>query len=180
MVKSSEAPFRPDPRPPHVEILFPEMSGFSSDDSADEVKLDLFGQPIQPIKDRRGRPSYAKSTENQVLVTVLRAANWSHERIARILGCDEKTLRKYYSRELDAGADLVEAETLMVNYQKMRQGNSAAIGRLLDIVGETALALPHGARKVPAAKEPKLGKKEQLVEDAHSGHRATGWGELLQ
>jgi hypothetical protein len=70
----------------------------------------------------------------------------------------------------------------MVNYQKMRQGNSAAIGRLLDIVGETALAAPHGARKAQekATKEPKLGKKEQLVEDAHSGHRATGWSDLLQ
>lgn len=157
------------------------MSGFSADDGDDEVKYDLFGQPIQPIKDRRGRPSYSKSPENQVLVTVLRAANWSHERISRILGCDEKTLRKYYSRELDAGADLVEAETLMVNYQKMRQGNSAAIGRLLDIVGETALAAPHGSRKTQEKpKEPKLGKKEQLVEDAHSGHRATGWSDLLQ
>lgn len=158
------------------------MSGFSSDDGPDEVKVDLFGQPILPIKDRRGRPSYKKSSENQMLVTVLRAANWSHERIARILGCDEKTLRKYFSRELDAGADLVEAETLMVNYQKMRQGNSAAIGRLLDIVGETALASPHAPRKSPEkpVKEPKLGKKEQLVEEAHVGHRSTGWSDLLQ
>jgi len=150
-------------------------------DQTDEnaVELDLFGRPIEALKDRRGRPSYAKSKENQELVTVLRCANWSHERISRYIGCDEKTLRKHFSRELDAGADIVEAEALMVTYQKMRQGNSVATGRILDLADKAQLATPQ-RRSVPAPKAERLGKKAQLEQDAQTGHRDSGWSELLQ
>ncbi|WWT40025.1 hypothetical protein [Nostoc phage Nsp-JY10] len=147
---------------------------------ADAVELDMFGHPYGPIKDRRGRPSYSKSKENQELVTVLRCANWSHERIARYIGCDEKTLRKHFSRELDAGADIVEAEALMVTYRRMRQGNSVATGRILEIADKTQLASPQRKAALKPEKAPKLGKKEQLDVDARQGHQDNDWGNLLQ
>ena len=149
-------------------------------EAGEAVELDMFGHPVEPIKDRRGRPTYAKSKENQELVTVLRCANWSHERIARYIGCDEKTLRKHFSRELEAGADIVEAEALMVTYRRMRQGNSVATGRILELADKTQIASPQ--RKAPPKQEkaPKLGKKEQLEVDALHGHQNNDWGNLLQ
>ncbi|MEQ1403848.1 hypothetical protein ABK249_02785 [Neorhizobium sp. Rsf11] len=156
------------------------MSDFSDDKEIDGVELDLFGMPILPIKDRRGRPSYRKSLENQELVTVLRCANWNHERIARYIGCDEKTLRKHFSRELEAGADIVEAEALMVTYRKMRQGNSVATGRILDLADKTQLESPQRRQPAKEQKPQKLGKKEQAVVDARSGHENNGWGSVLQ
>lgn len=152
------------------------------ENSATTHDLDLFGKPVLPIKDRRGRPSYAVSKENQEVVTVLRAANWNHERIAGILGCDEKTLRKHFSRELEVGADIVEAEALMVNYRKMRMGNNAATGRVLEMAERKQLE--HPQKKPAAATKPerarKLGKKEQQAADAQVGHQGNEWGNLLQ
>ncbi|KPF47078.1 hypothetical protein [Rhizobium sp. AAP43] len=149
--------------------------------AATEV-LDLFGQPVQALRDPRGRKSYKKSAENQQLVSVLRAGGWNHERIAAVLQCDEKTLRKYFSRELDVGKDIVEAETLMVNYAQMRQGKSGAISRQMKILENSALAAPRKSDAKPR-REPKpeqLGKKAQLDADAHSGLRSSSWGDVLQ
>ncbi|MBD9571743.1 hypothetical protein [Ensifer sp. ENS08] len=156
------------------------MSEKSDLEGEEGLELDLFGKPIAPIKDRRGRPSYAKVAENQELVTVLRCAGWNHERIARYIGCDEKTLRKHFSRELDAGADIVEAEALMVTYKRMRQGNSVATGRILDLADKAQLAAPQRRQPAKDPKPEKLGKKAQLDEDAKTGHQNSDWGNLLQ
>ncbi len=72
------------------------------------------------MKDPRGRKAYAKSKANQKLGVDLRAGGMTHGKIAIVPGCDEKTLRKYYSRELDEGAILVQAETIRVMMRKMR------------------------------------------------------------
>ncbi|MCR9134745.1 MAG: hypothetical protein NXI27_02020 [Alphaproteobacteria bacterium] len=104
-------------------------------DSLTAPDLDLFGQPIRPIKDRRGRPSYGKVAENQQTVAVLRARGWTHERIARYLGYDEKTLRKHFSRELPAGADIVEGQCLEVLFTRMRQGHTPSAKGWRSILG---------------------------------------------
>ncbi|PYB71280.1 hypothetical protein [Rhizobium wuzhouense] len=147
-----------------------------------DIAVDLFGQPVQALRDPRGRKSYKKSPENQQLVSVLRASGWTHERIAAVLQCDEKTLRKHFSRELEVGKDIVEAETLMVNYSQMRQGKSGAIARQMKILEHTSLQQPRKSEpKVP--REPKketLGKKAQLESDAHNGLRSSSWGDVLQ
>lgn len=141
------------------------------------VDLDLFGAPIAQIRDRWGRPSYAKCKENQQLVATLKAAGWSQRRIARYLGCDEKTLRKHFSRELDAGADLIEGEALQVIVAKMRQGNLPAAKRILDLTADARPA-PPPARPQPDQEPPeKLGKKDQLVADARAP--SGRWGDLL-
>ena len=138
------------------------------------TELDLFGQPVLPIKDRRGRPAYAKSTENQRLVALLIARGWTQQRVADYLGCDHKTLRKHFSRELQRGADIIEAEALQVCYAKMRQGNSAAIGRMFDLIDQGKAAPPQPKEDKP---EP-LGKKERLTMEA--GEPTGDWGNLLQ
>jgi hypothetical protein len=150
----------------------------TDDFSADVAEFDMFGQPVLPIKERRGRPSFAKTKENQELVCLLRAAGWTQGRISRYLGCDEKTLRKNFSRELEDGADLIEGMALEVTLKKMKVGNSVAIGRILDLVDKKGSpAIPVAPK---AAKEEPLGKKETLQQEAHTAHEGTKWGSLLQ
>src|SRR5690606_9433803 len=110
---------------------------------------------------------------------LLKAANWTVSRIARHLGCDEKTLRKHFSRELEQGADIIEAMALQVTLQKMRQGNSVATGRILDITEKANLTIPP-AKPKSATDDERPGKKEQANIDAQTAHQDSEWGTILQ
>jgi hypothetical protein len=155
-----------------------DFSAPDADNKPQEVDRDLFGAPVGQIRERWGRPSFKKTKENQELVALLRADGWTQDRIAAHLGCDTKTLAKYFSRELQYGSDLIRAMALQVTLQRMRQGNSVATGRLLD------LTLEAGGAAVPLApkadKPAPLGKKEAANADAQTAHKGTGWGDLLQ
>ncbi|WP_439572623.1 hypothetical protein [Phreatobacter sp.] len=155
--------------------------GFSGDDSAkddSDVERDLFGAPVGQIRERWGRPSFKKTQQNQELVALLRADGWTHDRIAAYLGCDAKTLAKHFSRELQYGSDLIRGMALQVTLQRMRQGNSVATGRLLD------LTLEAGNPAVPIVPKPDkaapLGKKEAALAEAQTAHEGTVWGDILQ
>ncbi|MDX0218588.1 hypothetical protein GOC40_11360 [Sinorhizobium meliloti] len=153
----------------------------SDDFSGDKAEIDLFGQPVQPIKERRGRPSFGKNKENQELVCLLRAAGWTQARIARYLGCDEKTLRKNFSRELQDGVDVIEGMALEVTLKKMRVGNSVAINRIFDIIEKHgAPAIPDGGKPEPEKPTEKLGKKAAADAEAKTAHKDSEWGTLLQ
>lgn len=81
---------------------------------------------MEPLRDRRGRPSYKVSKENQRFVMLRAGAGWTQAAIAADMGCDEKTLRKHFSRELEWGATMVEGELLDVLGAKARGGNVSA------------------------------------------------------
>lgn len=142
--------------------------------AADPFAVDLFGAPVQPLRDRRGRPSFAKNKENQELVAVLRARGWSQSRIAAYMQCDEKTLRKHFSRELAIGADMVEADAMVVLIAKMKQGHVPATRTILEII-EEGRAAPPMPRQAEADKP--LGKKAQAEIDARKP--SEGWGDVL-
>lgn len=145
------------------------------ENSTADLETDLFGNPLLPMKDPRGRKAYAKSKANQELVVDLRAGGMTHGEIATVLGCDEKTLRKYYSRELHEGAILVQAEAIRVMMRKMRTGNMAATKQVLEMA-----SLQNTPTKKPQAAEPKpepLGKKALLEKGA--SEVPSGWGDLL-
>ena len=80
--------------------------------------------------------------EKQQLVTILRASGWTQERIARRVGCDPKTLRKHFSRELSDAADVVEADALLQIMKRADEGNIAASRKLLDLVKSGRAAVP--------------------------------------
>lgn len=155
--------------------------------SASDQDLDLFGAPVDQIKDRWGRKSFKKSKENQRLVAVLKARGWSQKRISKYLGCDDKTLRKHFSRELDAGADLIEGDALAVLLAKMDQGNMVATKRVLEICEQGRAAPPempapaaHAKSSVAQESDPvdAMGKKERL---AHEAQRPKGvWSRTLR
>jgi hypothetical protein len=177
VVKSLDTLHPLDPRPTHSEIFFTVADDFPGKDA----EFDLFGKPIQPIKDRRGRPSFAKNQENQELVCLFRAAGWTQSRIAGYLGCDEKTLRKNFSRELQDGADVIEGMALEVTLKKLKSGNSVAISRIFDIIekqGAPAVPIPKDTSDRQSA--DKVGKKEAADRDAKTAHEGTPWATLLQ
>ena len=137
------------------------------------VELDLLGDPIRPIKDPRGRPAFAKTQENQLLVLSLRGAGWSQADIATYLRCSEKTLRKHFSRELDHGAVLLDGMAVQVLVKKMLQGHVGAAKQVREF---TQARAPRDDKGSPA-KAPALGKKAQADRDAT--RPTDDWSELL-
>lgn len=141
---------------------------------APQVERDLWGRPGTYLRDRRGRPCYRKTPENQDFVAHRVAQGWKQEDIAAALGCDEKTLRKNFSRELSEGARIVERELFDALMVKARQGNVSAIREARDWLREASLRdrAPLGKPARPAP----LGKKAQV---AHEATKPAGeWGDL--
>lgn len=140
------------------------------------VTVDLLGLPLMPLKDPRGRPSFKKTKENQMLVMSLRSKGQTQDEIARFMGCDPKTLRKNFSRELDHGQALLEGIAMQALVRRALEGNVTAIKTLLDV---TSVRAPNRRPAQPAADKPvtPVGKKEQLAQAA----RAPGpdWGQLI-
>jgi lambda repressor-like predicted transcriptional regulator len=144
---------------------------------------DLLGDPVNAAHDNWGAPAFEKNKENQDLVTILRAAGWTQERIARRVGCDPKTLRKHFSRELAEAADIVEAAALQKIMGRMGDGNVSAANKLLSLIEK-------GHAAVPVAPDPEddqpdpgddaekpLGKKAALAVAARKP--GAKWGGLL-
>lgn len=148
--------------------------------------LDLFGQPIQPIRDRRGRPSYKKDKENQTFVSARAAAGWTHKAIADNMGIDEKTLRKHFSRELTDGAIHIRGMIIDVLVHRAQEGHVPSIRLLREILDEAGPVAPrnHAGREPEGdedgEEEPKasVGKKEQRILDAQSV--PDDYGDILQ
>lgn len=173
-VKSQGSAKAANPPPPKREIFFP----MADENQGGEPDLDLFGQPMTPLRDRRGRKSFKKDKENQDFVAVRAASGWSQARIAEALGCDEKTLRKYFSRELSGGAMIVEGMCLDVMLRRVREGHMPSVRMMLDRL--------EGAARPPAPSQPAaedeledakpLGKKEQKL--AEAAQPVAGYGDL--
>jgi predicted transcriptional regulator len=85
---------------------------------------------------------------------VLNGAGMTQEDIALYLGCDVKTLRKHFSRQLQAGRVQLEGVALQVLYKRATEGSVTAAARLYEIA------------RVRPATAPKLGKKELAKLDA--------------
>jgi hypothetical protein len=144
-----------------------------TDFEADRVGLDLFGHPVGRLRDPRGRPSFAKSKENQMLVITLRARGWSQAQVAAFMGCDDKTLRKHFSRELEHGALFMEGIAMQALVRKMQEGH---VGATKEILAITKAAVAPTSPAKPKAAAP-IGKKDALQRDAKAPPES--WGELL-
>ncbi len=162
-----------DPPSPHLEIFFRQL-GKMSDQDLKNSEPNLFGwEDFQP-RDPRGRPSFAKNKENQLLVIMRRARNYSHANIAALMGCDEKTLRKYFSRELKFGSLMLEDMALQVLVKKMMEGHVPSAKFILDM---SSTAVPPKQESSPKAQQPVLGKKARAAVEAKD--IPEGWGDLL-
>ena len=143
-----------------------------------EVERDLLGDPVTELRDPRVRRSAVGSSgirkEVQKVIMSLRAAGQSQEQIAEYLRMDVKTLKKYFSRELDHGATLLEGLAMQVLVKRMLDGSVSAAKQVMAVAG---LRSAPRAPKVEAPKKEPLGKKAALTEAARSPD--AGWGDLL-
>jgi len=133
------------------------------------ASVDLFGNEILPMRDRRGRPSFKKTKENQDFVAVRAAAGWNQDLIAEALGCDPKTLRKNFSRELSQGALLIDGLCLDVLLRGAREGHTPSVKALQARLDRVSAGAPRAAGKEKneqPAKAEKLGVKEKRLNDA--------------
>jgi predicted transcriptional regulator len=144
-----------------------------SDFSDERPGVDLFGQPSLPIKDRRGRPSFKKDKQNQDFVAVRIAAGWTHKRIAENMGIDEKTLRKYFSRELEYGAVFIEGVVLDVLLRRTREGHAPSVRQLREVAvegkrreAERSMGSPAEEKASPTERPGKKAMDAQRAVDA--------------
>jgi predicted transcriptional regulator len=98
--------------------------------------------------------------------------------IATRTGLSEPTLRKYYLRELDHGAQALRAAIVAAVFDKAREGNVPAAKLALQILEKGEAAVPV-ARHAAKADKP-LGKKEAADAAAKTAHEGTEWGKLLR
>jgi hypothetical protein len=127
--------------------------------------VDLFGDPIQPRSEGRGRPEHCWSRENSNKVLLAFARRLSVKDAATAIGVSVPTLRKHYSSEV-AQRDAAALRFEMVQLSRLNEGAKAGsvaaekeLGRRLD-----KAALQHLAEKVVdrgvTKKAAPLGKKE--------------------
>lgn len=134
------------------------------------MDIDLFGDPISPPKNGRGRPEFAWTPKksNRVLLGLVRGLTQAE--IASTVDCDVKTLRKHFSRELamKKSARLkMEMRSLELLMDQASQGSVAAIKALdarLDQLRMRDRVAKDSPRPSKAA--PRLGKKEEAHQRA--------------
>ncbi|PHP20349.1 hypothetical protein CG471_07925 [Sphingobium sp. IP1] len=128
--------------------------------------VDLFGDPIVPRQEGRGRPEHSWSLENSNKVLLAFARGLSVKEAAMAIGVSVPTLRKHYFAEVAkrAAARLRMEMTQLARLNSAAQGgNVAAEKELLKRLDKAALAdlsdrVAHRDH-APKAKVEKLGKK---------------------
>ena len=89
--------------------------------------------------------------------------------IAEALGCEPKTLRKNFSRELSQGALLIDGLCLDVLLRGAREGHTPSVKALQARLDRVSAGAPRAAGKEkpePPAKAEKPGVKEKRLNDA--------------
>ncbi|MGL5447888.1 MAG: hypothetical protein ACRDBL_11320, partial [Rhabdaerophilum sp.] len=149
-----------------------------------ELGLDLFGQPVLPPQEGRGRPEHRWTLENSNLVLLAFARRLSHADAASVIGIDAKTLRKHYSREcaMRATAELrLEMRQLARLNARAEKGNVGAERLLANLIA--SMRMRDQVKRVGSQErrraEPVLGKKVVRKMSARTAAKDTPWDELL-
>lgn len=141
------------------------------------VEKDLFGNPSLPLRERRGRPSFANTVENQIFVENRAADGWTQEMIAEDMGIDVDTVRKHFSAQLRNGLLKLKGEMLDILRKKARTGHTASINLLLKRTDQTAPRAAKPKESKATGAKTVSGKKEARVEAAQE--TPTGWGDVF-
>lgn len=149
-----------------------------------DLGLDLFGQPVLPPQEGRGRPEHRWCLENSNRVLLAFARGLSQAEAALLIGVDAKTLRKHYSRECamrtSAALRLEQRQLERLNAQA-EAGNVTAERALGDRIEK--LRMRDQAKKVGARDrrkaEPVIGKKLARKNSARTAGAETPWADLI-
>ena len=128
------------------------MTGISDDTPG------LFGWVPAPPRGQ-GRPPFAWSKEKSNKIMVLFASGYRESDVAKVIGCDAKTLRKVFPaecRERERAALVVRSGMMARLVDEVEKGNVAACKRLDQMI-DAERARATDARMRPT--EPKAAKK---------------------
>lgn len=130
--------------------------------------VDLLGEPLRPLPDKRGRRKLRFAAELYEKVEVLTAGGMGQDDIADAVGISAPTLRKYFRKELDNGLARQEAESLALLAEQARKGNVSAIKAWRAELAKQRAASNVRDRERPArpVAQPQLGKKEERQQAA--------------
>ena len=78
------------------------------------------------MANKRGRPPYSPTAEQRKTVKAMAAYGIPQEAIARTVGCNHETLRKYYPDELDLAETEANAKVAQSLFKLATNGNVAA------------------------------------------------------
>jgi hypothetical protein len=137
-------------------------------------ETDLWGDPIPPRPEKRGRPQHEVTEEKRLRVAVLRGVAKSQTEIAAALGISERTLRTKYLPELQHGLAQKRAEALVLLWKAGESGNVSALKEFLRRTDLSDLTAP---RHEP--KPERLGKKAQALADAAIPDQTERMGDLM-
>jgi hypothetical protein len=84
-----------------------------------------FGSIVEPGK-KDGRPRFIPTDDQKFLVTMMSSTGVPHERQAKAIGVNSKTLRKYFKEELQLGRNRAHAEIAGALYKRALDGNVPA------------------------------------------------------
>lgn len=139
--------------------------------NADFSEVDLFGDPVLPRAEGRGRPEHVWSRENSDKVLLAFARRLSVKEAATAIGVSVPTLRKHYFAEVakrDAATLRFEMVQLHRLNEKAKTGSVAAekeLGKRLEKAKLDQLADKVSNHARPPKPVP-LGKKAMAAQDA--------------
>jgi hypothetical protein len=84
-----------------------------------------FGSKVASGK-KDGRPVFIPTEDQKFLVTMMSSTGVPHERQAKAIGVNSKTLRKYFKEELQLGRNRAHAEIAGALYKRALDGNVPA------------------------------------------------------
>lgn len=128
----------------------------------------------------RGRPEFEPTAEQRERVEILVGGGMAIEEIAAALDLAKNTLKKHFGAELTRGRSRKRAEALEAMFNSAKGGNVSAQKAYIALntvaAADAAWMEPTAAdATAPTAKSPKLGKKEQALEDASTAGLGTEW-----
>lgn len=130
---------------------------------------------------QRGRPPFKATPVRRRTVERMCACGDSHYTIARALEIDDDTLRKHFPEELAGGAAKRRREVVEMVFKGASAGNATLIKRLEEMTRVSSAEVdPLEPREIPAARAPKLGKKEVQRQDAMAAGESSDWGDDLK
>ncbi len=134
-------------------------------------EVDLFGDPVMPRHEGRGRPEHVRTLENSNKVLLAFARGLTVKEAATAIGVSVPTLRKHYSSEV-AQREAAAIRFEMVQLNRLNEGAKAGsvsaekeLGRRLEKARIDLLA-DQASRNARAPKPQPQGKKAALQQAA--------------
>ena len=132
---------------------------------ADFPCLDLFGDPVLPRSEGRGRPEHAWSLENSNKVLLAFARGLSVKQATTAIGVSSPTLRKHYFSEV-AKRDAAALRFEMVQLVRLNDGAKAGSVAAEKELGRRLEKAKLDALSEDMARHPRQPRKEALGKKA--------------